>query len=110
MKSSASLAWEGKEHMSRTAFRRWRTVVPVAAAVVALTVAGPLPAALASVAPSPAMTANDGAATIAFQGPDNSLLFYWADNGSTAWQTETVAGAGTTFSSPAMAVNGNTVD
>jgi hypothetical protein len=109
MNSSASDAWEGKEHMSRTAFRRWRTVVSVAAAVV-VAVAGPLPAALADVASSPSLTANDGAANIAVQGPDDSLVFYWADNGSTAWQTDTVAGAGTTFGSPAMAVNGGTVD
>jgi len=110
MNSSASDAWEGKEHMSRTAFRRWRTVASVAAAAAVVAVAGPLPAALADVASSPSLTANDGAANIAVQGPDDSLVFYWADNGSTAWQTDTVAGAGTTFGSPAMAVNGGTVD
>ena len=37
-------------------------------------------------------------------------MFYWAANGTTAWHTETVAGAGSTFNWPAMAVNGNSVN
>jgi hypothetical protein len=96
--------------MSSTESRRWRTVVAVAAAAVALTAAGPLPAALAYVAPSPSMTANHGAVNIAVQGPNHSLLFYWATNGTATWHTETIAGAGSTFSAPSMAVNGNTVN
>jgi len=99
-----------KEGETMAGFRRWRSVVAVAAATLALNAAGPLPAALATVFPSPSMTANNGSVNIAIQGPHNSLLFYWATNGTTAWHTETVAGAGSTFNSPAMAVNGNTVN
>jgi hypothetical protein len=93
----------------RAGFRRWRSVVAVAAAAVALTAAGPLPAALAVSTPS--MTANHGAVNIAFLGPHNSLLFYWAANGSSTWHTETVAGPGSTFDvTPSIVVNGNTVN
>jgi hypothetical protein len=81
--------------MSRTEFRRWRSAVAVAAATLALTAAGPLPAALATVFPSPSMTANHGAVNIAVQGPRNSLLFYWAADGTTTWHAEPVPGNGT---------------
>src|SRR5580704_17954120 len=114
MNSSASDAWEGKEHMSRTAFRRWRTVASVAAAAVVVAVAGPLPAALADVASSPSLTANDGAENIAVQGPDNTLLFYWAYSGSpSACHMETVGGANSVYSlsnTPSIVINGDTVN
>jgi len=67
-------------------------------------------AAPALAAPGPSVTANNGSANIAVQGPHNSLRFYWAVNGTSTWHPDTVAGANTTYSAPAMAVNGNSVN
>lgn len=39
----------------------------------------------------------------------NGLCFFWNQYGTDTWQRETVAGPGTTFSSPAIAQDGNTV-
>ena len=84
--------------------------VTVAAALLA--VAGTLTPALAATptaANSPSMVVNGADLDIAAQGPNNSLLFYWAVNGTSTWHTVTVAGAGTTFSAPSMAVDGGSV-
>jgi hypothetical protein len=37
------------------------------------------------------------------------LYFFWNQYGTDNWQPETVAGAGTTFSSPSISVSGDTV-
>ncbi|MGO8957782.1 MAG: hypothetical protein ACLQFR_10485 [Streptosporangiaceae bacterium] len=78
-----------------------------AVAVIALGAAGLAPA-VAGTAPS--MTVNHNSVNIAVQGPNHSLKFYWAVNGTPTWHAETVAGAGTTFSAPSMTVNGNSVN
>jgi hypothetical protein len=44
------------------------------------------------------------------EGPDNSLDFYWQVNGTTPWYPETVAGAGTTYSPPAITANDGSVN
>jgi len=96
--------------MSRPALGRRLIAVLVAAAAV-LAGAGTLAPAEADVnTGAPAMTANNGAVNIAVDGPNHSLLFYWAVDGSPTWHVETVAGPGTTYSPPAMIVNGNNVN
>jgi hypothetical protein len=47
---------------------------------------------------------------IAAEGPNNSLDFYWQQNGATGWNPETVAGARSTYSAPSLAVNGGGVN
>jgi len=37
-------------------------------------------------------------------GPGNRLRFYWAFNNTGTWHAEKVAGRGTTFSAPSIAV------
>jgi hypothetical protein len=54
--------------------------------------------------------ANAGGVDIAVQGNGNALDIYWAPNGSTTYDTGTVAGPGTTYSAPAMVLNGDGVD
>jgi hypothetical protein len=93
--------------MSRAGFRR-RLAAVLAAAAGVLTAAGTLTPALAATGPSMNVDGND--VNIAVQGPDNSLLFYWQVNGSSGWNAEPVAGAGTTFSAPSMNVDGNDVN
>ncbi len=56
------------------------------------------------------MTANHGSVNIAVPGPNHSLRFYWAVNGTSTWHAETIAGGGSTFSAPSMTVNGNSVN
>jgi hypothetical protein len=56
------------------------------------------------------MTANHNSVNIAIQGPGNRLKFYWADNGTTTWHPETVAGVNSTYSAPSMTVDGNIVN
>ena len=77
--------------MSRAGFRR-RLAAVLAAAAGVLTAAGTLTPALAATGPSMNVDGND--VNIAVQGPDNSLLFYWAVTGTTTWNPETVAGPG----------------
>src|SRR5271155_581302 len=45
----------------------------------------------------------DGEADVVIEGPNNSLLYYHATPGS-KWDVDTIAGDGTTFSAPAIAV------
>ena len=79
--------------MSRAEFRRWRlSAFSVAAAAAALTAAGAVTPALAATGPS--MTVNNGSVNIAVPGPNHSLRFYWAVNGTSTWNPETVAGPG----------------
>ena len=103
-----SRAAEGRGQMSRARFRRRLAAVLVAVTAGVLTAAGTLTPALAATGPS--MDINGNNVNIAVQGPDNSLLFYWAVNGSSTWNTETVAGPDTTFSAPSMNVDGNDVN
>ena len=62
-----------------------------AAAVTVLGAAGLAPAMAAT---GPSMTVNHNSVNIAIQGPNNSLKFYWAVNGTATWHPETVAGVG----------------
>ena len=94
--------------MNRTGFRRRLAGIVVAVTVAVLTTAGTLTPALAATT-GPSMNPDGNDVNIAVQGPDNSLLFYWAVNGS-SWHVETVAGAGTTFSAPSMNVDGDDVN
>jgi hypothetical protein len=41
---------------------------------------------------------------------DDGMAIYWQAGGTTTWGTGSVAGADTTFSAPAMVVNGGGVD
>jgi len=83
-----------------------RIVVILAVAVMI----GGATAAQAAATTGPSITLNGDYTDIAVQGPNDSLKFYWAADGSTTWTAETVAGSGTTYSAPSMLVNGNTVD
>ena len=65
-----------------------------AAALVALGVGISAPA-MASTAPS--MTTDQNSVIISAEGPDHSLMFYYAHNGTSTWHPETVAGPGTTW-------------
>ena len=78
-----------------------------AAAGVLLAAAGLGPAAATT---GPSIGESGSSADIAVQGPDNSLKFYWAANGTTTWHAETVAGAGTTFSAPSVAETSSSVN
>jgi hypothetical protein len=46
----------------------------------------------------------NGETVIAAQGPDNSVDFYFNAYGDPAWIPNVVAGAGTTYSAPSIAV------
>jgi hypothetical protein len=43
---------------------------------------------------------------IAAEGPGQSLEFYWQATGTVPWHPEQVAGPGTTFSAPSVALVG----
>ena len=47
---------------------------------------------------------------IAVLGNGSQLDIYWAANGGNDWDPGTVAGSGTTYSGPAMVLNGDGVD
>jgi hypothetical protein len=47
---------------------------------------------------------------ISVLGPDDSLDIYWQADGSSTWGPQTVAGADTAYSVPAMVISGNGVD
>jgi hypothetical protein len=94
--------------MSGAGLRRRLAAVAVTVTAAVLTAAGTLTPALAATGPS--MTVNNGSVNIAVQGPDDSLLFYWAVTGSSTWHEETVAGADSAASPPSMTVNGNGVN
>ena len=87
--------------MRRGSGRRIASLLLAVVAGVLLGTAAMTPA-VASTGPSIAETATG--ANIAVQGPNHSLMFYWAANaGPTVWHKETVAGAGTTYSAPSIA-------
>lgn len=75
-----SRAREGRGQMSRAGFRRRLAAVSVAVTAAVLTAAGTVTPALTATGPS--MDIDGNSVNIAVQGPDNSLLFYWAVNGS----------------------------
>ena len=62
---------------------------------------------------APTVSSNDSAngVNIVAEGPNNSLKFYWADNGFSTWNRETVAGSSTTYSAVSIAndTKGNSV-
>jgi hypothetical protein len=47
---------------------------------------------------------NDG--DITAQGADSELAFYWAVSGSRTWNPEVIAGIDSTYSTPAIDLNG----
>jgi hypothetical protein len=94
--------------MSRTGFRRRLAADLAAVTAAVLTAAGTLTAAQAATGPS--MDTDGSNVNIAVQGPGNSLLLYWQVNGASGWNTETVAGADTTFSAPSMNADGDDVN
>ena len=51
------------------------------------------------------MTANHGAVNIAVQGPNHSLLFYWATNATATWHPETVASGANNSAGPSITSN-----
>jgi hypothetical protein len=51
----------------------------------------------------------NGNSVIAVQTADDGLRFYWNQHGTDNWYGEQVAGAGTTYSAPAITVVGNDV-
>jgi len=59
---------------------------------------------------TPSVKQDGKSVIIAAEGPANSLEFYWAANGTSAWHQESVAGSGTTFSAPSQTVNGKSVN
>jgi hypothetical protein len=79
--------------------------VPFAAVALSTILAAP-----AMAATGPSMIQNGNSVNIAAQGPDHTLRFYWAVNGTATWHPETVAGPGTTYSAPSMIQNGNSVN
>jgi len=44
------------------------------------------------------------------RGPNDSLTFYSAIDGTSTWNPETVVGPGTTYSAPSMILNGSDLD
>jgi hypothetical protein len=85
--------------MSRAKFRRRPAAALVAVTAGVLTAAGTLTPALAATGPSMDINGND--VNIAVQGPDNSLMLYWAVNGSSTWNSETMTGTAAQRPSPA---------
>ena len=80
--------------------RRIASLSLAAVAGVLLGTAAMTPA-MASTGPSIAETTTG--ANIAVQGPNHSLMFYWAANDTNTWHSETVTGPGTTYSAPSIA-------
>jgi serine/threonine protein kinase len=57
---------------------------------------------------APSMAANGKhVVDVAAQGPDGSLLFYWAQRGTSTWHKEVVAKAHSTLAVPSVAANGS---
>jgi hypothetical protein len=75
------------------------SLLAAAVVVVVVGLAGAAPA-MANTAPSMITSGND--VSIAFEGANHSLLFFWAVNGTATWHKQTVAGTGTAFSAPSM--------
>ena len=97
--------------MSEPGFRRRLAAFSVVAIAAVLIGAGvPTSASAAITLGPPSMTVNHGWVKMAVDGPDHSLMFYDALNGTTTWYAETVAGPGTTYSPPDMIINGNYVN
>jgi hypothetical protein len=90
--------------MRGTRSRRWLVGVAGAVAATALTATFTATPALAAVVTRPAMLVNGNYVEIAVPGPNNSLEFYYAENGSPGWNTTQVTGAGSAFSAPSMAI------
>ena len=50
-------------------------------------------AAQAAASAGPSIIVNGDTTDIAIQGPNDSLKFFWANDGSSTWTAETVAGS-----------------
>ncbi|HEX2746318.1 MAG TPA: hypothetical protein VHN16_18220 [Streptosporangiaceae bacterium] len=81
----------------------------VAVLAVAVMIGGAT-AAQAAASTGPSIALNGDYTNIAVQGPNDSLKFYQAVDGSSTWNAETVAGSGTTYSAPSMILNGDNVN
>ena len=114
-----STAHSVKSLVARLGFQRWRKRPVragrrIASRIVAfLAVAlmtGGATAAQAAASTGPSLILNGSNTDIAVQGPNDSLTFYWANDGSPTWKPETVAGSGTTYSAPSMILDGSTIN
>jgi hypothetical protein len=76
-------SWEGT-----MAFRAHRIISVLAVAATVVTCGAT--AAHATEDPGPSIILNGITTGIAIQGPNDSLIFYWAYNGSSTWNEETV--------------------
>ena len=57
---------------------------------------------------APSMAANGKhVVDVAAQAQDGSLLFYWAQRGTTTWHRDVVAGAHATLAAPSVAASGS---
>ncbi|HXL96356.1 MAG TPA: hypothetical protein VN969_46195 [Streptosporangiaceae bacterium] len=70
------------------AFRAHRIISVLAVAATVVTCGAT--AAHATEDPGPSIILNGITTGIAIQGPNDSLIFYWAYNGSSTWNEETV--------------------
>ena len=52
--------------------------------------------------PAPAMVRSSTSTEVTAEEPNHSLYFYWNTDGSLTWQSERIAGPGTSYSAPAM--------
>jgi hypothetical protein len=86
-----------------------RTASRIVAVLAIAVIIGGATAAQAAASSGPSVIVNGDTTDIAVMGPDNSLKFYSAVDGSSTWNSETVASSYTTYSVPSMIVNGNTI-
>jgi hypothetical protein len=94
----------------RESARRGGRIASVSLSAVAALALAAAAAAPAMAGTTPSMITNGNSVNIAIQGPNDSLDFYWAVNGSSTWHAEQVAGTGTTYSAPSMTTDGNSVN
>ena len=99
-------------HLASARLRPARTTIRsfiIAAAAAVITVSTGLVSA-AMAASQPSMLTDGNNVNITGHCANNSLRFFWAVNGSSAWNPETVAGVNTTYSAPSMTTDGNDVN
>jgi hypothetical protein len=97
--TTLAMATEGVDHSLQMNYTPSPTVAWRSAGVIA----GPGTAYAA-----PSMAANGKhVVDVAVQGPDGTLVFYWAKRGTTIWTREVVAGAHQALGVPSVASNGS---
>jgi len=97
--TTLAMATEGVDHSLQMNYTPSPTVAWRSAGVIA----GP-----GSTYAAPSMAANGKhVVDVAVQGPDGSLVFYWAKRGTTLWTKEVVAGAHKALAAPSVASNGS---